>query len=748
MIKIALDETGSFEFAGRADNLNQLMAIGGVVFTYEDDNMLHRETNRIGQFLRNCCESCGANFPQALHTNTGATRDQIEAAEEAFAQGFADFVHYRGVWETKMPHGKYSLYVLAGDRFHTVSTEAGGNLGDENFATNRYDHMVGRVLENLLLYCPELDQEQDVSLDLATRTYKLIDNNNVVNEEAQAEINDLGGFGSQPIVRQEDRETEAKVGFDKNRRVVTDAGIFRTIITRTVQDTERAKSHYHINVQSINYTRDYSDQHFLYLADMVCSLYNRAFKELQTRNLTSAATALLDTCRAQVGDRSMVWVYDSIDRTYHKIYNQYRYGNYFNALLGLETLRKRAKGACEELYVQRWLPGVAKLMTDNVTPNKLLMLLDEMNIWLDTREATQIIALGMLDQIQLMYDAVIQRDSKTQLRDRLMFQMHKCRMTIHNHEGNFVKAIADYKEAMKSAHAVDLEELLDMKNRHIVALLDAGRTREAVEEAENAALRTMQLTAIKKEIDGGNDAAYISYGRTLSQLGQAYAHAGQSNEAIDQFTEALAQFGNSEGDTKRTMSYLLHALIEADNRELYEQYAEIYFGTNDPMKQLEMIPTQQAASERYAIYVFIKGFYHFYSNGEHQLNANNIRSTVDAVKRIYDTRGDRNPWEMILKYCALLLTVVEWRRPEEKRDFTAADELMTKAAAAVGVDRAALIGSTATPDTLIGRVNAIPSNDEHALTQRQLLSNEADFLRAKAGDFGFAADAPLKFMYR
>lgn len=743
MIKIALDETGSFEFAGRTDNLNQLMAIGGVVFTYEDDTILHRETGRIGQFLRSCCESCGASFPQALHANTGATPEQCAQTEEAFVQGFSDFVHYRGVWATNQPHGKYSLYVLAGDRFHTVSAEAGGNLGDENFATNRYDHMVGRVLENLLLYCPELDLEQDVSFDLATRTVNLEDRNRNINVAEQAELDTLDGHDARAVV-----DATGRLSFDRNRRVVTDAGIFRTIITQTVQDTERANSNYRINVRSINYTQDYSDQHFLYLADMVCSLFNRAFKALTARNLTSATTALLDTCRAQVGDRSMVWVYDRIDRTYHEIYNQYRYGNYFNALHGLETLRKRAKGACEELYVQRWLPGVAKLMTDNVTPNKLLMLLDEMNIWLDTREATQIIALGMLDQIQLMYDAVIQRDSNTQLRDRLMFQMHKCRMTIHNHEGNFVKAIADYKEAMKSAHAVDLEELLDMKNRHIVALLDAGRTREAVEEAENAALRTMQLTAIKKEIDGGNDAAYISYGRTLSQLGQAYAHAGQSNEAIDQFTEALAQFGTSEGDTKRTMSYLLHALIEADNRELYEQYAEIYFGTNDPMKQLEMIPTQQAASERYAIYVFIKGFYHFYSNGEHQLNANNIRSTVDAVKRIYDTRGDRNPWEMILKYCALLLTVVEWRRPEEKRDFTAADELMTKAAAAVGVDRAALIGSTATPDALIGRVNAIPSNDEHALTQRQLLSNEADFLRAKAGDFGFAADAPLKFMYR
>ena len=695
MIVVSLDEGGRFERVNRFA-AGKCMLIGGAVFQCKEKRDADAELRRLERFFRGTCEKQNADYPFDLHYNwkNGAVVNS-EAANKvkaALLESMPGFLQGRGEWAEDRPNGTYYLYAMAGDEKGIYT--GGSNLIDDAYATNRYEHMVYRTVNNLLFFNPLLPKDADFQLELATRVVDV-----KADSQLRAQTDKLG----------HSKRREGEGTFEDGVRVVTDAGSFRTALEEAIIDSTVKNARFEIHVQSINYNKPQYRQGFLYLADTLCSLYQDAVR--CCTDADSALKQLYKCCSETAGKQNMfLWAYHPVDVQMRQVLEHCTYNNYFDALLLTNEIRSLQSGI-SGVYDELWLSAAEKRIIADGTPLQLYIALEELDGYLHKRGYNLAFAQNILDVLQKQYDMM--HDGKNDADDRLQYQLYKVQITIYNHQGDFARSLETFERCRERSQYVTMEEYLGLQNLLAVALLDADRYDEAMKIIKEEICYHEMLIGIKKEIYPNAKNVFVSYGRALSQLGQCYAYKGEYEEAKDHFIRAIGMYGDSAGDIKITESYLLHAAIEMKDRELYEKWAERYFDCTGPDNWFAAAVNLNGTCDKFGLYVFIKAVYYLYRD---EVNPKKIRGWANIIQRVYKKMKDGHPWEFILKYLALL-----W------------------------VCRIAP-GGDERSDALIKE--AVDSVKRKGILERITDATLVCYERAKRGDFEPEEDSQLRYMYR
>ena len=640
MIVVSLDEGGRFEFQYGSVN-SHCMFVGGAVFFCKSAQDVQHELGRLKEFFEKVCEEQHAVFPEDLHYNHRKDGQVINAetascVKQALFTELPDFLKNRGRWSVGAANGSYGLYAMVSDSRGMGQGESAvkNNLLDDNVAANRYEHMAYRTLENLLFYNHKTTNEKTFQLELATRVLP------VGNNKALASDTRMLGYR---------KRRAPDGGIDPDTVIVTDEGSYRAFLESAAESAGCLDAQFNINVQTINYDAPQNKQGFLYLADTICSLFQDLMRT--SRDAGTGLKKLYDYCGKTVGtQKTMLWAYHPIDRLLRRALIAEKAGNCFEALLAV-CKSKEFQRELNTVYETQWFASVGRRISAAHNSAELQMALEKLNAYM--RQPGY--SLKYSQQILKTLKTAVEQLKSMSQRGPLLFRLLVIEMTIQNHMGNHEKATQIYDQCIREAHNTTIEEFLGLQNMISVTLLDSMETGKALKIAQSTVTYHEMLNQIRKEICESPDPAIPSYGRALSQLGQCQAFSGSYDDAICTFKAALRHFREEPGDRMRTISYLLHAAIEADNKEIFETYADAYFGQKDISEGWKKNKALPDENSKFGLYVFMKAIYVLYRE---QLSRKEILALTNAVRKRYTSKADGHPWELILKYCALLVLFV------------------------------------------------------------------------------------------
>jgi len=644
MLLLTLDEGGTFEYSSAKSN-EKCGIIGGAVFICADEKAAEDERYRLGRLFESACKAEGAECPYDLHYNFEnqicVNSDAATRVKGNLSTRLHDFLTGSGEWKTDKPHGRYLLFATVGDS-KGMGIKASGNIMDDNNAALRYERMLYRTIENALFYNPRLPDDNDLRLELPTRVLESV------------KVTGAIDYG--------------KLHGDKDSTMseITNAASFRAATELIMEKHAATDIQLSLMAHSINYKKDYRNQHFLYLADTLNSVYQDAVNGCVSS--AEAFSRLRSVCGELIGaGNTCLWAYSPIDNTLRGIVDAFRRGEWFEGLIALNNTRLD-KGLISQEYTEMWLNLLdrsARVPDTNLTRQQCAQ--EELNLRFAleklhgyTHSGSMTVAQAALDTISARYAALPPDSGREQLR----FRLHVTQMAIYNHSGEYARALDEYQKCLENSAYVDIEEFLGMQLMQSVALSDGGRFDEALETAREMVTNHELLMDIRREIYHKPDSAAVSYGRALSQLGQCHAFKGSFGEAIDCFEKAIASFGSSEADIRRTQGYLLHAYIEAGMAQEYAALSQKLFEGTAP-----------SAMFRFDLYIYLKGRYVF---GGETLKAADVQALITACGKNYKTNPAGHPWEMVFKYLALLLL-----RTGAKDKAEASRALMDKAAESV-----------------------------------------------------------------
>ena len=628
MLVIGLDEGGHFE--SHYPGNKQCTFIAGPVFRCKSEEDINQELWRLEEFFKGVCSKQHANYPSDLHFNRDSNRNIInkttaQQVKKQLAQELPNFLK-------TCPHGTYGLYAMVSDQAgmskdNTVWT---GNLTNDDIASNRYEHMAYRVLENLLFYNHKIGKESNLRQYLATRVMGVGDS-----DELRGDAKKLGY----------DKRKKSDGTFDSNTVIVTDATSYRAMLSSAAERAGRTDIQCDLNIWSINYNIPQRQQGFLYLADTICSIFQDIIGRIS--DVGDALQALSEYCKQTVGSQmTMLWAYDPIDLELRSALESEKHMDYFSALLTVQSATKNA-GTLGQIYNDLWFSAIQKRISLIDNSLQLQIALEKLDDYIHSNQSNTQYALSIAETLKKAVEKVQSPIGQ----GNLYFRMAVIEMILHNHQGNHEAAKECYQQCIAYAHCTTIEEFLGIQNMYSVALLDSLHTKEALAIAKEAVNYQEMLNDIRKEVYHNHAEIFASYGRALSQLGQCYAFSGDYENAISSFQKALQHFTESSRDTARTTSYLLHAAVENGNPSLFEEYSQTGFDCKNILsfwKEQHKIPENWS---KYQLYVFVKAMYLLYRD---QLRKKDITAMTNSLKKKYMDTKDGHPWELIMKYCALL----------------------------------------------------------------------------------------------
>lgn len=647
MITIALDEGGHFE---NLQNDAKCMFIGGVVFVYKDEASRRSELKRLQNFFEAVCEKEGCSYPEDLHYNRDYSEkiinlNQAKKVKDSIIKLLPDFLNGKGAWLENSPKGKYYLYALVGDKDGIKSFQEKSkisNLIDDGIGCNRYEHMAYRSVENLLFYNPRI-KDTDIRLDLATRVVPASSDN-------EKEIKKTG-------------HKKLKESEDKSIYEATSQASFRAAIATMLQSCNKQDIQFDdVCVESIYYHQNHPhnlNQGFLYLSDIICSLYDGI---LQGYNKASAAAEKLWlSCTQYVPQNNvLIWTYNDFDQKYREMYRAFENEDYYKTLkIMYELSNKDKKNAF--VYENLWFSEIEKEILFKAPADSLKKSIEQLDSALESSKITVSEAKFIYDLLKPLTEELCEKNNIQQV----LYHLYKAEFAINNHSGNYLASKKSFEKCKKYAQYVTVEEYLELRNMYSVCLCDAKEFDVARKLAEETLDWEKMLVEIKEVVFPEKNNVHIHYGRTLSQLAQCYAFKGEYEKAIKNFKDALKLFGEMEAEIKRTRSYLLHAYIEAGKDDDYRELAELYFGSANQKEQLISILENMENNEiacSFSLYVYLKGIYVLYSASMDK------KSVTDIIRKVDEKCKDKknHPFEMVYKYAAFLCLLVGNKEYNEK----------------------------------------------------------------------------------
>ena len=623
---VSLDEWGWFE----QDDLNGLHGVSGAIFCCETKEDAESERQRLICFFKTVCEEQHAFFPGDLHYDNykpPINADAVHRVKRALENEMSDFLLGMGRWQQNRPRGHYELYGIVGDR-NGIGLSGKSNLLRDEHGTNRYEHMAYRVIRNLLFFNPR-GIDSNVRLELATRSHS-------IDPKVLREIDYIKSFS---------KEAETKY-------YVTNVNSYRAVLLQSLLENPNQDTRFELKVSSIKYELEYAYENvFLYLADTLCSIFWNAIKYLD--DCGNALLALINRCNQMLGEnRCHFWAYHPIDISWHYLYNCYKFKADYKSFRQIINMRHWPNGyaqpnAYAQAYDQLWLKFIEnKIIAEHKPTEHALTCLNQ---YLEDSHYRLDIADALLDMFKKQCSQLTPcRESAP-----ILFKLAKAEMTIANHHGSYKAAAKAYQNAVEWASYLPIEDYLDLRNMLTEALLDSEHFNEALQISKESVNYAENLCDIQHRMLPNATGHSPIYGRCLSQLAQSLAFKGRYAEASPYFEKAIVEFGNNQTEIQKTRSFYLHNLIESQDAEKYQNQAKLYFGKDTLKEQIEVATNKGAdyTSQKFMLYVLVKALYFF---PQPSFSEKEVLQLTQHLLQFCLERKDKHPWEMIMKYCALL----------------------------------------------------------------------------------------------
>lgn len=655
MITIALDENGDFEGLNRDGDEATFLA--GLLYDDNGDEMdTENERERIIAYYQHVCAKAGGYFPSSLHINhAGNNGGYVAKTKEEVGASLGEFLRngtYQKKALTRFPRrGKYMLFmqIKSNQGKHSLQGKDLCKLVKDDFASNLYMHMAEDVVSRLIFHNPHRPDIRKVHFDLPTRMVVL---DNTQHEKIE-EYRQLGykdyKFGEEEP-SEGNKKTYLQIANDNNYR----AAISREILTEGRTDIEVDR----MSVNSIYYgpanDKKTKRMAFLYMADSICSLLNR-------NRTGNSPVDWLDCFAERAHDlngssQNLFFAYDDVDVLFDQSWRAYEHGDYFTALrLSFEAKKSPSKFAA--FYQKYWFPLLEDALRRHAERDALVSSLTRFQQYSYSENLQQDCLIYIFEKLR---DTVETRLAEDRLDKAAAFKFYDAGFSACNHTGHSEIAGKCFEKCKELASAVDIEMYLRTLNKYSVWRNDVLDFEAAKEAAEIIVIYADELRQMRGKLFHNEAAGSVTYGRALSQCGQAYAFL-KDTQAEESFVEALGHFDKSSADYFITLSYLLHYYIEQGDAAKYDKYAVIYFGgQNDVQKQFDFLMKVGQGDKprftlKFAFFVFLKGLC--------KLHRDKIKGSlrtdlleIEKTFRRYHAEDQINghPWEIIYKYLAIL----------------------------------------------------------------------------------------------
>lgn len=694
MLTIALDEAGVFDAGAEAGKGSETPLIGGFIFQGDLDEV-ELEKKRIKAYYLAVIKECNEEgnkesnkkneknkkdklleYPECLHVNKDNDK-MVGKIKERVKKSLPEYIQtgtYKGkelIREDKKEfpkrQGKYEICAVVKSKEgkkELLKNELGEFFKD-GIASNIYFHMASETVSRLVFHNPLYQNETTFNFEIATRESADISREHVEEYAAQ-------GFKMNTAMKNKKEKKVSQAGMadalkiagcmisEKNHFSLMNADVFRTILTeQMLTDRKKNLSIANFKVESMQYRKksDEKDkkQEFMYLSDSVVSYLS------YNNNGDGDKSVFRETCeranRLTGKNRNLIFAYDCVDVIFEEAWRAVENKQYYDALRiiyelnGLESDEAKYYKKHWKTYIEESIEKDVRteLEETNRVPSAFAKAVETLrNSYLsntiDTEEAFYIFKRFL-------------RLEDTITDGKVLYEIHDVGVVAYCHRGDPYHAEPHFEKCEQYQTYVDLEEYARTRNRYVTSLYDNFDYENAIQNTRVTLELLGKLVNLSYEVLGSKSPEQFGkkeYGKTLSLAGQGAAFL-RHPDALSFFDHAIEVFVNDTANRKITESYRLHYLIEANEKELYEEGISRYLnrktGVKEQVKELLSMSVKEEINLPYGLYLYLKGLYQF---AEQEKTKAVWKLLKEIEEKISIQHKTQHPWELIYKYMALI----------------------------------------------------------------------------------------------
>ncbi len=700
---VSLDETGTFEHLWNQDNpKNEFRCIGGVYVDLpiktdgkinSDDisDRINVELRKIYNFFCDSIEEFNKSIrgyevimPDSLHLGDIALKDKTNGDIIPYwnndkkdwnrdryniRKKFRRFIEEKTSRFVNDNHYKTYGYLLSMNQI-SIDDVNPSNIVDYRVGANLYEEMVIRAVENNLFY--DVDKEvKNASVRMATKVFT---------------------------------PNKDEVGLytlnKKGKGFVTNTNFIKTALMHKINDVSSLNKDINISfaVESIQYYKTDESQEelaFHYLSDIICGIlknkymfgnnYGNGYDELSEQVLVDKSYELTD-------EGYSIRFMSEPDRMYNQMLECVYAGklvDYYSIKYDFERriIDKRPEiKLVSKYYYDKFLPELDNLLEErlstdvgyqNMVISKLPELYAQNNAFMgytNKYEKGRFIALNMCNVLEQVKDRI----KSSRFCDMYSFRFIDIVIRGENHRGEISNLKPLLEKGEQYGYSVGVEEFLEHKQRAIQFYFNSMKYDQIIKEYYKNVIGSYvdgkwnfsdieNLISSMKAISGNQNQGILIVGKIKSSLAQALAFERMPNAEI-YFEEALKEMEGDKGNTRITLSYMLHHFIDMATKcnwekykEKYEKYAAEYFEVNPDSFTIELLEKlfvkimneiNNYSEWRFALYLYIKSLKVFYY--EQFKDSMDFRNLINKMgKEILEHAKSVNdmihPWELIYK---------------------------------------------------------------------------------------------------
>ena len=764
MISICFDEYGQFEKMPGSETSSdeELVFISGLLYDdHESEGDLKNEMKRIELFYKKAIGDAekraekdkkgnrmrpSFNYPMSLHYCPGddANNLALKYVKDVINKTLPEFISkgtYKGNAlsdndKIAKREGCYHIFsIMKGrDKMYAGIGKDAKLLNDE-FASNLYFHMAGRIVNRVIFYNPLYDNMPELSINAPTRTLMA----EGIKSQEYREI------GYRPVAMPDKgmkpADTSDKPEKD-NLMAVMNSDIYRTLIAQEMlRNIEKKISISQFKVNSINYKYAKKEKELLYLSDSLCSYISwQMIKagEISVGKFDDVVNALNST------SANMVFLYDETDTVYETAWSLYEKEEYYSVLSLIYGIRNK-KSVSARYYNRVWFNDLENKIIERCTPSIFERETQRLQDDLFKSNLSQ----GKIEYILNIFERMSREGHclyrNEERRSKVLLNLYEAGITAKCHKGDAKGAIDYYNKCVPLLPFAGLERGMSLRNKLCVAFEDLFAWDFAEEYAFKNVGDYAHLTDVAKEIYPESGSVYRkNFGKCISQYARILA-AKRNPDAEKYFRRALQFFEKDTADYKITQSYLLHFYLDNSMISKYRKEAIDFFdGKRSYRDRLKYIRNMESSpdsviSKPFAFYVLFRGLY---------CEANDVKAPRQVTDKDWKCIKDSgfssdtitggtcigHPWEIIFKYLRLLSIV---RKDPEQEKYYEEQQANCMQATGNTIDALILFGEA--------EINSLKGNAKERKICTAKLCNllNHEFVNLKARDF--AADDDMRF---
>lgn len=237
-------------------------------------------------------------------------------------------------------------------------------------------------------------------------------------------------------------------------------------------------------------------------------------------------------------------------------------------------------------------------------------------------------------------------------------KLYSSGIACYNHIGDSLRAKELYDEIEKIKQDISLMEYLGCLNRAAVIYADRYEFEKAYDIVCGNIKSLELIKDMYQQVANQNGIESTDESSRIIDLARAYSAKGtymilaQKGNPMPEFKKSLDEFGNSMGNKAITLSHMLQYAIEIQDKQLYEEYKNAYFGEYSTLSKGIDLVTDEKRFHEYTVLTFLKGVYTFYMKDVDSECRDKICGLLNAqvLKELHS-----HPLHLIYKYIGLIL---------------------------------------------------------------------------------------------